>query len=589
MPEQVVAQAIAAVQKTEDTLVDKLRRVNPKIAEHFQDWNDIDDVLEQNLLRQSRQVEAISTKITIVPIVKDGIQQGTRLFPFHKTTTQQEFIHLPKGVAEPWSEYQKRVRLTPFFPETPNIVDNRRGALFAKPPEIKVHTKVMDFLKNIGPKRQSYMEILHWLAWRTYAYGMVAIFVDFRPLPADVLFRISIGEDISEQEVEDKRLNQPVLGTFNERQILDFQFNKEDGRMDWIKLRTSFVDKEDWKDKGEMVEVFRIIDRFEVEIFEVREREDGPEVTSQRSFSHEAKNAAGDAEVPVVLIRPFMGTNDIGQSPIRMSAQADLTAARLLSDIVWNLYVHGCPIVKLTTPDTTGERAASIEWGCSRYLELRSFQEASGLEAETMEYLQLDPQGTQLLIEQWKDMVKKANETANRTTPNAATEPVPMSGIAKQWDWKTGEEKALNEHMQALQMASDDILKMLSRVLFNRGIVQGPIEALESKVRTSFDPSFEIGDPDFNVEIHERIFNLAKTLKLKEMKNSALERIPNSIHNLKDDERKAILKEIEEFKEKPAPATPRPTVLPPPPVVPPQETVPPEGGEESPEGEEEEA
>lgn len=555
---QTVAEATQSkIGKVKSTLVEDLRFINPKILERYPVWQDIDDVLEVNLLRRSREIDGIRTSVHIADL-KEG---GTKLFPFHKASKEQEFIHLPKGVQEPWSEYQRRVALTPFFPETPNIVDNRRGALFAKEPTITTHEVVTPFLETIGTKRQSYREILDFIAWRTYAYGMVAVFADFREIPEEVKARLDRGEEISQEEADEKRLNQPVLGVFNERQIYDFSFNRKDGRMDWIKLRTTFVDRTGWRGEGDKVEVFRIIDRSNVNVFEVRETSEGARVTDTQILSHGAINSSGDPEVPVVLIRPFTGTDEIGQSPIQLSVDADLTAARLLSDITWNLYVHGCPIVIFETNDTSGERAASLEWGTTRYVQLMLGNQHAGTESEDMRYLQLDAEGTRLLIEMHQKMVEKANELANRTSPQSATDPVAMSGIAKQWDFKTGEEKALNEHVHALQMASDEVLKLVSRLLSTKKVVKVDIPQLEKEVQTSFDPSFEIGDPMFNLDTNERVIDLAKKHKLRKLMTSGLRRVPDSLHNLKGEERSNILTEMDELEDQ---GISDPPVIPPP-------------------------
>lgn len=546
---QVEKAAAAAVvpaprpdQVDDQELIKSLEIVNPQIRAKEPVWLDIDDVLDKTLTRRSHEEKTLER----VPMPKpDGIGMD-----FHfRATTQQEFEHLPRGSLEPWSEYAKRVRLTPFFPETPRIVASRRGVMFANEPKLDVNKDVRPFLQNIGPRKQTYSELLDLLSTRILSYAIAAVLVDFRPLPDDVRERVKNGEAISEGEVENRNLNKPVLGIFREREILDFEYDSVDGRLKWMKFREMHLEREDgngWMTKGRTVKVFKIVDRMNITRYDVKPNDNGvEEITSVTVMAHGAQDINGEPEVPVVFINPFGTPRDLGDPPIQLSVEADLAAARVGSDVHWNLYVHGNPQLVFATDDPDDDdRMVTIGLGVNRYVAIRTANQARQQEAENLSYLQLDATGLEILMEMQEKLRAKANELASNTTPNATTEPVSMSGVAKAWDFKTGEEKTLHELVMSMEKASDEILKMVTRQLSRKGMVKGEIKKLEDEVRTSLEPSFDIADPQVNLELVEQIIDIAKAAKLTEMEAAALKRTIKSLPGLSEEEQKKIEKEI---------------------------------------------
>ncbi len=526
---------------SEDDFIRQLRSVNQAVAAKSREWDSIDDVLESDFMRRSSEVDTVEVRSMVDP----ATGQPTTV---HFGGRRQEFRHLPKGTLEPWSEYDQRIGMTPFFPETPNIVANRRGALFANQPTVEVAPPIAPFLDHIGRRREPYSDVLSFVATKMMTHGLLAVFVDFRPLPRDVAARVFAGEKISAAEASQRALNQPVLGVFTERQVLDWRFDVDDGKLMWVKLVDRTNERPDPFAPALSVETYRVVDRNVVSVWRVEFRNGKWRLMDTDIIPHGARDEQGQPEVPVVLVHPFRGPDGVGESMIKLSVRADLAALRLISDIFWSLHLHGNPQLVLRTPDNTGNRMATLGMGAGRYLELRTALPGGG-EGEELAYLQLDSEGLNLIIDTHKEMVAKANELASRT-PRSANQPLDaQSGIAKAWEFKTGEEKALNDHKIELETASNGILKLLTRLLANRRVVPGAADALSGQVRTSFDPSFVLGNLELNLDLVERIAKIAKGAGLGRLEVAALRRTTHSLVNLSDEERTAIIEEMREKEE----------------------------------------
>lgn len=524
---------------SEDEFIRQLRSMNPSVAAKVPEWDAIDDVLESDFARRSSDVDTVEAR----SVVHEG--QPTVV---HFNGQRREFRHLPKGTLEPWSEYEQRIGMTPFFPETPNIVANRRGALFANQPTIEVAPQVAPFLDHIGRRREPYGDVLSFLATKMMTHGLAAVFADFRPLPRDVAARLFAGEKISAAEASQRALNQPVLGVFTERQVLDWRFDVDDGKLRWIKLVDRTDERPDPFAPALSVETYRVVDRNVVSVWRVEFRNGRWRLADTDIIVHGARDEQQQPEVPVILMHPFRGPDGVGESMVKLSVRADLAALRLISDMFWSLHLHGNPQLVLRTPDTTGNRMATLGMGAGRYIELKTAS-PGGLEGEELAYLSLDSEGLTLIIDAHKEMVAKANELASRT-PRSANQPLEaMSGIAKAWDFKTGEEKALNEHKMELEGLSNGVLKLVTRLLANRGVVPGSADALAAMVRTSFDPSFVLGNLELNLDLVERIAAIAKGAGLGKLQIAALRRTTHSLVNLSDEERTAIIEEMREKEE----------------------------------------
>lgn len=543
---------------SEDEFIRQLRSVNPAVSAKSQEWDSIDDVLESDFMRRSSEVDTVEARSMVDP----ATGQPTTV---HFGGRRQEFRHLPKGTLEPWSEYQQRIGMTSFFPETPNIVANRRGALFANQPTIEVAPEIVPFLNHIGRRREPYGDVLAFLATKMMTHGLAAVFADFRPLPRDIAARVFAGEKISAAEASQRSLNQPVLGVFTERQVLDWRFDVDDGKLRWIKLVDRTDERPDPFAPSLSVETYRVVDRDVVSIWRVEFRNGKWRLADADIIPHGARDEQQQPEVPVVLMHPFRGPDGVGESMVKLSVRADLAALRLISDMFWSLHLHGNPQLVLRTPDNTGNRMATLGMGAGRYLELRTALPGGG-EGEDLAYLQLDSEGLNLIGETHKEMVAKANDLASRS-PRSANQPLDaQSGIAKAWDFKTGEEKALNEHKMELETTSNSILKLLTRLLANRRVVPGAADALSAQVRTSFDPSFVLGNLELNLDLVERIAKIAKDAGLNRLQIAALRRTTHSLVNLSDEERTAITEEMREKEEElekeeepqPQPALPAP-------------------------------
>lgn len=519
--------------------IDALRYTHPLIASKLKSWDDTDDVLARDLKGRCRNMQH-NTAVAVPN------EKGNDLAVFYKVASDPVYDHLPRGSLEPWTEYATRIGLTPFFPVTPRIVQDRRGAMFASAPIVEVADDIEEALKGIGARGQDFMAILDWLAVRDYTHGLIAVVVDFRSPPADVRERRAKGIEISQQEVEDRKLNRPVLGLYPDRQVLDFQYSRADGKLEWVKLCEVYYDRSGYDGKsGARVELYRVIDRKTITTLEVRKVDGQEKIVNEASINHDAIDENGNPECPVVLVTNSFMAGEIPDAPAAQCVEADLAAARLRSDYLWNLYIHGNEQLTLYTGSDDPLRAEKIAMGASRYHTLRMPNPNNGDPGENLTYLQHDLSAVAALDTALKEMEDKAHELAAHTSPSNSSQPMIQSGVAKAWDYKTGEEKSLREHIGIMEFYAKEILRMITRRVLAIHGKQGEMVAKMEEAHASFNPSFDLADPKENADLNGGISDFAARKGLRAMEKAANIRVSRSLHGLTEEEKTDIEKEIE--------------------------------------------
>ncbi|MEI6235354.1 MAG: hypothetical protein WCT04_20040 [Planctomycetota bacterium] len=382
--------------------------------------------------------------------------------------------YFPKGRLEPQSEYAMRVELTPFFPKTPQILASRLGALFKSRLQIVASNtpsteaapvadeRVARFIKEAGRRHTSFEDFATQATCLSQSHGFCAALLDRDPLPLDARDRTpSIAEATA------RNLGRPYLALYSAPDILDWDYGT-DGRLAWVKFGEREIRRASWDTDGVEELVYRVVDRSAIRVFRVRRGADGEwHSTEDAPLPH-----GFDGRVPVVFLHPFPGADGIGRPLLRRAAESDVAAARILSDLVWDLFVLGNPILTLKTGRRDDE-LARLGLGATRYIPLRNG--IPGQEnAEELSFVQLDPTGIELLFRAHALFASQGLPSSQDAGPDIAAGaaiPSEQSGIAQAWRFKTGEERILFMLARALEPFLNECLELAGIAL---GIEEAP-------------------------------------------------------------------------------------------------------------------
>lgn len=359
--------------------------------------------------------------------------------------------YIPKGHLEPASEYALRIEITPFFPQTPTIMASRIGALFKNELNYSNESGMEEFIAAAGRRHASFEDVATSAASLCQAHGYCAAVLDRESLPAD-----TAGRDISEAEAKARALARPYIALYPAPHILDWEY-AADGRLEWVKFGEDVCSREAWNEDEKHEIVYRIVGREFVEVFHVSKDDNG----EWKVVIDTPKPHGFNDRVPVVFVHPFPGDDGIGRPILRRIAESDISATRVLSDLVWDLFLLGNPILTFKT-DRAEEEMQRLALGASRYIPLKNGR--PGFEnPEELEFVKLDPAGIELLFKAHTLFVAQGQPTAMETGPEqSAGTAIPQmeSGIAKSYRFKTGEERILFLLAHALEPFLNECLEL---------------------------------------------------------------------------------------------------------------------------------
>lgn len=430
----------------------------------------------------------------------------------------QESRYLFKNASEHPDEYAKRLKMTPVFSETRSILQSRLGTMFKRPPTLE---GLDDFKSNATAHGMLADEVIMKAAEFAQSGGFCGVLLDRESLPADVQ-----GRPVSKGEVEARGLGRPIWALYPSSQILDW---REDARgLVWVKLVEESCEQAAWDAPERYVKTVRVVDRVSISVFRVISPEDfdiGDGIPSKATLElgpvvpHDALDDSEQPCCPFRFLHPFPARDGIGRSVLGGSAEADITATRILSSLIWVLHIHGCPILSLLT-NRKSEDIADIGVGSSTLVVLQAGNGANRPD-EKMAYVTLDVGAVDKLMQMYETLTAKAREQSEKQSGAAIQGPREQTGISKAWTFKTGEERILFLLSVCLQSGFEWLMKLTARY--------SGVEP--DSVKVTFPQSFDIEGPIETVELTEAALPLlekyqqATTVKLlmKKLVSSLLE------------------------------------------------------------------
>jgi hypothetical protein len=482
----------------------------------------VEDVLAGRsaiISRTSRKSDGIKPSVEL-PF---GIESAQSFAPVTGGPAMQsvESRYLPKHSIESFEEYARRIEMTPFFAETPGILHSRQGALFRKPPEVHAppgSDALQPFLATATVNGMSFLDVVVKLSEQCQVGGFAGLLVDREILPSDVRDRA-----ITQAEVNARGLGRVIVAPFAAHQIRDWACDRHG--LVWVKL----VERHDnydaaWDGRKRDIYTVRVVDRLNITVWDVEKSKSGDYTVGEPVvIAHGAADVLGRPIVPFRLFHPFPARDGIGRSNLRASADADVAATRLLSDLLWFMHMMA-PILVLTT---TRDKAdiPNIGLGASYLNVLQAAHD--GNPEEKLAYVQLDATAADKLSAMYDRLCQKAREQANKSADAGVAGPLLQSGVAKAWTFKTGEERVLFLLSVCLQEGLQWTLELAARMS----------GADASKVAIAFPQNYDITGVPEQIAIAEQALPLMTNFGL----NTAAVHILNKLglavmNNPSDDE-----------------------------------------------------
>ena len=427
---------------------------------------------------------------------------------------------------ESFDEYAKRLEMTPFFSETPGILQSRQGALFRKPPDIHVPEALERFIAAATVNGMSFLDVVVKLSEQCQVGGFAGLLIDREILPTDVRDRA-----ITQAEVDARGLGRVIVAPFAAHQIRDWASDRHG--LVWVKLVELHENYDAaWDGRKRDVYTVRVVDRVNITVWDVENKKDGThKVGDPVVIPHGATDAQGRPVVPFRMFHPFPARDGIGRSNLRASADADVAATRLLSDLLWFTHMMS-PILTLTTTREKSE-IANIGLGASYLNVLQGAQ--NGSPEEKLAYVQLDATAADKLAAMYDRLCQKAREQANKSADAGVAGPVHQSGISKAWTFKTGEERVLFLLSICLQEGLQWTLELVARMS----------QAESGKVAIGFPQSYDITGVPEQIAITAQALPLLTGYGLSTPAIHLLHKLSAGLMtNPSDDEQRALRSEL---------------------------------------------
>jgi hypothetical protein len=383
--------------------------------------------------------------------------------------------YLPKSKLEPYDQYQFRLKLSQWTPETSRAARRIVAALYKEKPKRSMRRDDLNrFLDDCDRKGTSWNAFMSRVMRHMLTYGTIRPLVNVKPGPR---------EELSVAEAEELNVR-PYVVLYSPLAVIDWDHD-EDGKETMVRIRETRVGREEPGDPlSKHVTITRFIqyDRQKASWWEFAEKEGKQRKVDEGSRTH------GLGVVPMVIRywpeeqKPMVGASFIG-----MMAKHDLLKHQGESDRNYATWLHAHPFLKVWSE----KRMTEIGIGAGTWLQLHpgtggaSREDASYVEAPVSAFGALD----NFIEKQLAAVYRHAG-----TDPMAIEgSPTPTSGVARAWSFGTSEALLLSDLADVASDIEYNVLELVQRWLDGDQWVEGESE-LEADVQ--YPEEFELSTID---------------------------------------------------------------------------------------------
>lgn len=373
--------------------------------------------------------------------------------------------YLPKAWFEPDKEYQFRLKISEFIPESGLAVERILGALFNEKPkrELKGHEKDLEeFLENADRKGNSWNAVVEEIAFHLLGYGVTRTLVTVPPVQfrqfGSEEGRAEIPQEVT-RAIEQELKIRPYVINYTPLSVIDWEVDN-DGKLKMVRIREEYTisNNSAFPAGRSHFRAIRFIEFTTIFVtwWDFYENDKGG-----WDLVGEDRAAHGLGVVPMVSesireIKPF-----IGQSFIRYSSRADIQKMRAESDLAYDTYIHAHPVLAVWTEDELGQ----VGVGSNTYLKLDpgsgggAREDARYLEAPTSAFDALH----RVIEEKRGQIFRQAKIDPMAIASAGASSIFQASGAARAWSFGTSEARMLSKIADKMEQIERKVLDLVLR------------------------------------------------------------------------------------------------------------------------------
>jgi len=367
--------------------------------------------------------------------------------------------YLPKNKFEPQDQYDFRIELSQFIPESGLAVSKIIGAIFSEKPKREFpgqEAQLKRFLDNADRKGGSWNSVMETIAFNLLSYGTTRVLVNVPPAKPSEEVASKEGEAVVTRAMEKAADIRPYVVVYKPLDIIDWDVD-DDEVLKSLRIREerylpplAGVDG-----KHRKAVKFITYDQWAVRWIDFVQGGKGEwEINGAGESIHEL------GMVPMVVdglreVKPM-----IGHSFLRYSSRADIRKAQTESDQAYDGFIHAHPFLAVWTDDEMKE----VGVGSNTWLKLNPG--SGGVGREDAQYLQPPASAFDALKQIVEDSRTQIYRQAN-TDPlgviSGGGTTFQASGVARAWSFGTSEARMLSKIADKLEQIEKRVFEMVLR------------------------------------------------------------------------------------------------------------------------------
>jgi hypothetical protein len=407
--------------------------------------------------------------------------------------------YLPKNAFEPESEYEFRVNVSQFIPESGLAIEKVIGALYDQKPNREMpgqESVFKDFLENADRKGNSWNDVVESICHTLIGYGTTRVLINVPQIQSDME---TLGEEktkVVTRGTEQKKNIRPFVINYSPLAITDWEVD-EFGQPIWIRIREESFKRVDDNRLSPAVKHVKFIE-YDSEnvrwwIFKESKRSDF-ELADSGSGVH------GFGIVPMVVcnVREIKGM--IGNSFVRYSSRADVQKTQAESDQAYDTYLHAHPVLKIWTQAELSE----VGIGTNSFIKLNPGMGGIKEDAAYVEVPNSAFEALRRVIEDKRTQIYRQSNTDPMGQTTGENNVFQASGVARAWSFGTSEARILSKVADKMEQVEARVLEIVARAHERKAQALDPEEKV-FKGSIQYPEEFDMSATQTLIEESERI------------------------------------------------------------------------------------
>jgi len=383
----------------------------------------------------------------------------------------QKTDYLPRNKFEPAPQYEFRVDLSQFVPESGLAIERLIGALYKEKPKRDFKGNESDlasFIDKANRKGQTWNQVVEDIAHRLMSYGTTRVLINVPPVVFDEPPSedgIPLTEDGGLTRAEEQEAGiRPFVINYSPFAVVDWNHDLETGELIYCRIKEErTVRNEGDSVKKSHLKAVRFLEytRFTVIWTDFRETDERNEMEQVGTMEVRTHNLG---IVPLVVedlreIKPL-----IGHSFIRYSSRADVRKFQAESDLAYDTYMHAHPFLAIWSEDELKE----IGVGASTYLKLNPGSGSTGREdAQYIESPNNAFEALQQVIEENRTLIYRQAQVdpLGQISSGKSTQNFQASGVSRAWSFGTSEARVLTKIADRMESLEARVFEIVLRFM----------------------------------------------------------------------------------------------------------------------------